>query len=360
MPAVEREAAAILAMPELTEPVRRVLVPGARALAWFEWGRLGDAAASAAAAAADARRLGFAQHFFAVDSLCTLAGVALEHRDLDTAEKLTEQALSISERRRRPVFEFLAMLDRAGIWTARGHSYEALATVEAARQVLAGTGSILLARADELEALIRLSLGDVRAPAELADQLPADRRALLLARVALAASDHHTAQQHICSPSLKGGTKRRALVRQLLLAAVAITRGDPMTASLMGSALHTARQEGFINTVVTIAPQVTGYLIEHSTEMARDPFTERLITAALEARAVRPDATGSRSPMVEPLTAAELRILKLLPTSSYLQMAATLYISRNTVKTHLRAIYQKLGVSSRSEALERAVELRLL
>jgi LuxR family maltose regulon positive regulatory protein len=55
-----------------------------------------------------------------------------------------------------------------------------------------------------------------------------------------------------------------------------------------------------------------------------------------------------------------MRILKLLPTSTYLQMAATLYVSRNTVKTHLRSVYQKLGVASRSEAIERAVDLGLL
>jgi DNA-binding CsgD family transcriptional regulator len=62
----------------------------------------------------------------------------------------------------------------------------------------------------------------------------------------------------------------------------------------------------------------------------------------------------------EPLTAAELRILKLLPTSTYLQMADTLYISHNTVKVHLRSVYQKLGVTSRSQAIQRAVDLRLL
>lgn len=64
--------------------------------------------------------------------------------------------------------------------------------------------------------------------------------------------------------------------------------------------------------------------------------------------------------LAELLTAAEQRVLKLLPTGTYLEMAATLYISRNTVKSHLRSIYQKLGASSRSEAIERAVDLHLL
>jgi len=61
-----------------------------------------------------------------------------------------------------------------------------------------------------------------------------------------------------------------------------------------------------------------------------------------------------------PLTEAESRVLKLLPTSSYQQIAATLYVSRNTVKTHVRSVYQKLGAASRSEAIRRAIDLRLL
>ena len=77
-------------------------------------------------------------------------------------------------------------------------------------------------------------------------------------------------------------------------------------------------------------------------------------------RAAQPGTARPGKGLIEPLTQAELRILRLLPTSSYLQMAATLYISRNTVKTHLRSIYLKLGVSSRPEAIERAVDLRLL
>ena len=86
--AVEREAAAALAMPDLPEPGRLILVPGARALAWFEAGRLAEAVDAASAAEKEAERLGFEQHFFAVDYLRALAGVALERRDLDTAERL--------------------------------------------------------------------------------------------------------------------------------------------------------------------------------------------------------------------------------------------------------------------------------
>jgi LuxR family maltose regulon positive regulatory protein len=356
---VEREAATALDIPQLADSARLVMIPGAQALARFEYGDLPGAADTASAAEADARRLGFDQHFFAVDYLRTRAGLALERRDLDTAERLTERVLSITERR-RPIFEFLALLDRARIWAARGHAREALATVEAARTVLAGTRSVVLARADELEALLRLSLLDLRTPVELVGRLSPARRDLLLARVALAAGNHVAAQEHLQSPSLGDLTPRQALVRQVLLVATAIERGDPMTAGVLAGALEMARGGGFLDTVVTTGPQVTGYLIEHSAQVRRDPFTERLISAALEAHAAQPATAGSRQVLADPLTAAELRILKLLPTSTYLQMADTLYISRNTVKTHLRSIYQKLGVASRPQALERAVELRLL
>jgi LuxR family transcriptional regulator, maltose regulon positive regulatory protein len=357
--AVEREAAAALAMPALPEPARLVLVPGARALAWLQSGHLAEAAEAAGAAAADAWRLDFGQHFFAVDHLRAQAGLALERRDFDTAEQLTERVLSITERR-RPLFEFLALLDRAGIWAARGQIRDALATVEVARLVLAGTRSVLLRQADELEALLRLSLGDVPAATGLASGLRGVRRGLLQAKIALAAGDHDAAAGHLRSASAQEPTPRRALEHQILQAAVAIERGDPMIAGIMGGVLHAARRGGFCNTVVTTAPQVTGYLVEHWTQVRPDPLMEQLIAAAMQVRAAQPNGSRPGHALAEPLTAAELRVLKLLPTSTYLQMAATLYISRNTVKSHLRSIYQKLGVASRSEAIERAVDLRLL
>ena len=357
--AVDREAAVVLAIPELSEPARLVNTVGAQALAWFEAGRLAEAADAAQAARKEALRLGFDRHFFAQDYLRALAGLALERRELDTAEQLTEQALSITERR-RPPYEFLALLDRAAIWAARGQVREALASLEETRQVLAGTGSPLLARADELEALLRLSLGDLRSSAELASRLPAARRPLVLAKIALGAGDHQAAREHLRTLPPGGLTPRRALVCQLLLAAAAISRGAPEADSLVRGSLSAARGGGFLNTVVTTAPQLASYLVGHPFQARADPFAEQLVAAALGVRAAQLGPASSRRALAEPLTPAETRVLQLLPTSTYVQMAATLTVSHNTVKTHLRAVYQKLGVTSRAEAIERAVDLRLL
>jgi LuxR family maltose regulon positive regulatory protein len=61
------------------------------------------------------------------------------------------------------------------------------------------------------------------------------------------------------------------------------------------------------------------------------------------------------------LTPAEVRVLRLLPTHlSFPEIADALFVSRHTVKTHAVAVYHKLGVSSRRDAVTRARELGLL
>jgi LuxR family transcriptional regulator, maltose regulon positive regulatory protein len=61
------------------------------------------------------------------------------------------------------------------------------------------------------------------------------------------------------------------------------------------------------------------------------------------------------------LTNAELRLLPYLATHLTVpEIATRLFISRNTVKTEAVSIYRKLGASSRSQAIERAVEVGLL
>ncbi len=61
------------------------------------------------------------------------------------------------------------------------------------------------------------------------------------------------------------------------------------------------------------------------------------------------------------LTAAELRLLPYLATHfTFPEIASRLFVSRNTIKTEAVSIYRKFGVSSRSEAIERAVQIGLL
>lgn len=61
------------------------------------------------------------------------------------------------------------------------------------------------------------------------------------------------------------------------------------------------------------------------------------------------------------LTAAELRLLPLLTTHlSFREIAERLFVSRNTVKSQAISVYRKLDASSRSEAIERAIELGLV
>jgi LuxR family transcriptional regulator, maltose regulon positive regulatory protein len=61
------------------------------------------------------------------------------------------------------------------------------------------------------------------------------------------------------------------------------------------------------------------------------------------------------------LTVGELRVLAFLPTYlTFNDIADRLMVSRNTIKTHAMNIYGKLWVSSRGEAVERAIELGLL
>jgi LuxR family transcriptional regulator, maltose regulon positive regulatory protein len=73
--------------------------------------------------------------------------------------------------------------------------------------------------------------------------------------------------------------------------------------------------------------------------------------------------SGDRGPnlLPEELSASELRVLRYLPTNlTRPEIARELYVSVSTVNTHLRNIYSKLGAHSRSSAVTRARELRLL
>jgi LuxR family maltose regulon positive regulatory protein len=64
---------------------------------------------------------------------------------------------------------------------------------------------------------------------------------------------------------------------------------------------------------------------------------------------------------IEPLSQAETRVLRYLPTPlTVAEIAGQLSVSENTIRTHMRHIYDKLDVHRRHEAVERARAISLL
>jgi LuxR family maltose regulon positive regulatory protein len=108
--------------------------------------------------------------------------------------------------------------------------------------------------------------------------------------------------------------------------------------------LPAARQQ--IRVAASLAAQFPGL----------DPITHRIY----ETRSMIDTAAALESASM-PLTTAELRVLRCLPSHlSFQAIARELILSTNTVKTHAASVYRKLDVSSRADAVKRAQEQGLL
>jgi LuxR family maltose regulon positive regulatory protein len=108
------------------------------------------------------------------------------------------------------------------------------------------------------------------------------------------------------------------------------------------------------------APGARTLLAEIRDVLARRPqmgaLTDELATIQRQVDTMRGDVIGAST-----LTTAELRLLPLLTTHlSFREIGTQLFVSHNTVKTQAISIYRKLDATSRSEAIERAVQVGLL
>ncbi len=93
----------------------------------------------------------------------------------------------------------------------------------------------------------------------------------------------------------------------------------------------------------------------------RGRITELVAAAERKLAMRRPHQQTAGTVHVEPLTERELEVLRLLRSDlSLREIANELYISHNTIKSYTQSIYRKLGVTSRSAALETASDLDLL
>jgi LuxR family transcriptional regulator, maltose regulon positive regulatory protein len=95
--------------------------------------------------------------------------------------------------------------------------------------------------------------------------------------------------------------------------------------------------------------------------LAHRPALGTLVDEARDFRVVLASSAASRPAGTLPLTPAELRVLPYLQTHLTAdQIAKRLFLSSHTVKTEIKAIYRKLGVSSRHDAVQRATAIGLL
>ena len=354
-----RLLAGALESAQVSAPLTEILCPGVISQAAFIEGALDEAGTLAASTLTAARSLHFDRHYFSFHALRTTALLALERHDLAAAAEPVERVLEIVSSA-RPAFNYLAQLDRARIWAAGGNHDEALASLPAARSALKSDHSVLLAEADELEARIRLALGDHSGATGAVERLPGDRRVVMSAIIALAAGNPEQAARALDSAPAEGATIRSDLELRLLRASIAISQSSPHAPTLVRQALAVAERHGFAQTVVDTAPALVEHVISEPHLYPRTRQLTALITAGLKAR--KRAAPGPRQGrLLEPLTSAEIRVLeKLSERLTYTEIAAELFLSLNTVKTHLRHAYMKLGVTSRSSAVKRATSLGIL
>jgi LuxR family transcriptional regulator, maltose regulon positive regulatory protein len=252
---------------------------------------------------------------------------------------------------------------------ARGRDADALAAFAAAER-LAGhlDASHMLVpptRALRLAALVRLGQTE-RAGHDLAELGDQDRERGEI-RIATAsmrlAQDDPDAAAAMLAPVLDGSAPVHWslwLVEAFLLEAIARDAvGDPAAAGrALERALDLAEPDG-ARFFFLIHP-VPGLLERHARHRTAHAALVAEILGLLSGRSPAPPPGGLRPPL-EPLSDSEIRVLRYLPTNlSTPEIANELYVSANTVRTHVRHLYAKLGTHHRAETVARARGLGLL
>jgi LuxR family maltose regulon positive regulatory protein len=310
----------------------------ARALALCGWLELaGD---RAAAALAHAERRGVGQHPALVDAHLALAEVALWRHDLVGATVAAGEAEDRARRHRCPTQVAAAQSIRAGVALRRGHPERALQILVDVECPADGHPRHTI-EAIRVRALHRS--GATAAAQRLVMTLPIGPATILA----------HAEVGHVHDVDPLGGEPDQEPARGVLAPlALAIARhrvGADDAWVHLGAALEHAEPWGLIGPFAELPAALTitlGALPTHT------PF-------AAAARAAAQREVPSATPGLQ-LTSTELTVLAALANPLPLrEVADQLFVSTNTLKTHLRRIYRKLGVTSRSEAVAVARRLGL-
>jgi len=339
----------------------RVLATGQLALVHALAGRL----CAAADAAQVARRMAAGAEPAWYHGYAHLASAVLHlGRDrLDRAGRDLDRAASLAAG--DPALAAAVLAVRAELLHERGDLPGACRAVTVARRALAtGRASPLFGhRLGLTEAAVRTGQGDTRTARQVLAPLckdgapdPAAAR-VGLARTYLADGDPARAERELPDGDDRALPPAVRVEARLLEAVAARRLGDPRrAAAALESAVRIATPEGLRRPFTGGGPAVqellAGHLAAHPAE--RPWLADLLPGPASPGYPPHPAVTG-------PLTAREHAVLRYLPSvMSAAEIAGELYLSVNTVKTHLRHIYRKLGTAGRRETVRRARELRLL
>ena len=296
-----------------------------------------------------------------------LAMTTLWQGRLDHAEEWLERA----ERVLRPEVEpsaGVSLYQARALWeSVRGHDKRAFAALEDAdglRELLVtphplvtGTHALLLetlVRAGETEQAERI-LEEVGEKERESGQV---RTAL--AALSLAEGDPAAASAWL-APVLDGAARATSPWLGLAYLIEAAARDGPDSSSsgpALERALDLAERDGAL--LPFLLHPLPELLERHRRQTSHAALVSEILAMVAGTKRREASQHGQEADF-EPLSESEARILRYLPTNlSAPEIANDLYISVNTVKTHLRHLYAKLGVNRRSEAVERARALGLL
>jgi LuxR family maltose regulon positive regulatory protein len=168
-----------------------------------------------------------------------------------------------------------------------------------------------------------------------------------------------------------GGRITRAIEILMLQALAFQAVGDTTPAiDALERALALAEPNGFIRIFVDEGPLMARLLYEvlsHAEALSRDiapDYVRQLLSAfpvTEPGQSATPENEAADSKLMEPLSEREIEVLHLIAEGlTNQEIASRLYLTLNTVKSHSRNIYGKLGVHNRTQAIARARSLGLL
>ncbi len=350
-----------LVLPGAQYPIWRFYTLGSLALVRAWTGHCTEALQLADAALSGARAIDVTHHPAVIHAHLGAGLAHLYRADLERAAESLDMADLQNLRRPSNVVNLdLHRAFAAQLHSAAGDSAEALCALR--RSAASAVEPPVLARANRgLHAQLLIEAGEVLEARALLDD-PGRSVELGAARVelALAAGDLDAAVAALQASAPPPDDVRAIIGHRLREAAVLDTRGE-RTAAQEAVREAVAAAEGdqlrwpFLQ-VNTTEPMLRQYLRGGTgfSDDLRQVVEQASPTISSRARRTAPG-------MVDSLTERELAVLAYLPRRmKHRDIAAELYITMNTLKTHLASIYRKLGVTDRDEAAARAAELGLL